>query len=106
MAFSGNFVTQALPLPRGCLTVLGIRRMGSLSRGANPGTESQFPANGAGNSVSVHVSPGFAACFGPPRQKTVTHPSQVAFGSQTAEPIEWRPQGDSNPCYRRERAVS
>ena len=37
MAFSGNFVTQALPLPRGCLTVLGIRRMGSLSRGANPG---------------------------------------------------------------------
>src|ERR1022692_1711397 len=32
-----------------------------ISRGANPGTDSQFPANCAGNLVSVHVSPGFAA---------------------------------------------
>src|ERR1017187_7724445 len=37
----------------GCLTVLGARRTGSISRGANPGTDSQFPANCAGNLVSV-----------------------------------------------------
>src|ERR1019366_6816350 len=37
----------------GCSTALGARRMGSVFRGANPGTDSQFPANCAGNSVSV-----------------------------------------------------
>src|SRR5450759_5069835 len=37
----------------GCLAVLGSRRTGSVTRGANPGTDSQFPANCAGNSVSV-----------------------------------------------------
>src|ERR1019366_1116453 len=39
----------------GRLTVLGTRRMGSLSRGANPGTDSEFPANGAGNSCQSRV---------------------------------------------------
>src|ERR1035441_6122823 len=32
---------------------LSARRTGSISRGANPGTDSQFPANCAGNLVSV-----------------------------------------------------
>src|ERR1017187_6469935 len=54
----------------GCLTVLGARRTGSMSRGANPGTDSQFPANCAGNLVSVgmglrpakfHEKPGIMA---------------------------------------------
>src|ERR1019366_462783 len=37
----------------GCLTVLGDTARRSVSRGANPGTDSQFPANCAGNLVSV-----------------------------------------------------
>ena len=37
----------------GCLSVLGDTARRSVSRGANPGTDSQFPANYAGNLVSV-----------------------------------------------------
>src|ERR1017187_2553987 len=38
-------------IARGCLTVLGDTARRSVSRGANPGTDSQFPANCAGNLV-------------------------------------------------------
>ena len=37
----------------GCLTVLGDTAKRSVSRGANPGTDSQFPANCARNWLSV-----------------------------------------------------
>jgi hypothetical protein len=29
----------------------------------------------------------------------------TCFGTNVSDAM-WRPQGDSNPCYRRERAVS
>src|ERR1017187_5655587 len=38
---------------RGCLTALGGHGQAKRSRRANPGTDSQFPANCAGNLVSV-----------------------------------------------------
>src|ERR1017187_2076972 len=50
-----EFARDTLPRspPQGCLTVLGDTARRSVSRGANPGTDSQFPANCAGNLVSV-----------------------------------------------------
>src|ERR1035441_4176265 len=57
----------------GCLTVLGARGTGSLSRWANPGTDSQIPANCAGNwcqSVSVPGLRRISGQFSPKRLTT------------------------------------
>src|ERR1035441_10389902 len=45
----------------GRLTVLGTRRTRSLSRWANPGTDSQIPANCAGNWCQSRVCDAFPA---------------------------------------------
>src|ERR1035437_7654456 len=63
-------VGSALLLAHGCLTVLGARLTGSVSRGANPGTDSEFPANYAGNSCQSRVCGVFRAAS----PKTVKHP--------------------------------
>src|ERR1035441_10133728 len=55
----------------GCLTVLGGARAGrSVCRGANPGTDSQFPANRAENRCQSRV----CGVSRPTAPKTVKHP--------------------------------
>src|ERR1035438_3943393 len=60
----------------GYLTVLGDKARAQHVPWANPGTDRQFPANSAGNSVSVRVSPGFAAYRSPPPPKRLRNRAQ------------------------------
>jgi hypothetical protein len=65
-----------------------------------------------GQAVSRTV---FHACLARSRvsrpQRRVLEPVQIiqssaSYTTLAPRKLRWRPQGDSNPCYRRERAVS